>query len=66
MQTLTTSYEPAGSDIKSHPVKLRFISQTFPGIIDHAAALALITTPFILHLGSISPALSLSRSSAAF
>jgi len=56
MQTLTTSYERTRSDVESHPVKLRFISQTFHGIIDYAAALALITAPFILHLGSTSPA----------
>lgn len=50
------AYEQTRSDIELQPVKLRFISRTFHGIIDYAAALALIVAPFILHLGNNSPA----------
>ena len=37
-------------------MKLRFISQSFHGIIDYLAAIALITGPFILNLGDSAPA----------
>jgi hypothetical protein len=42
--------------ISDGTLKLRFITQTFHGVIDYAAGLALITAPFILHLGNTSPA----------
>jgi hypothetical protein len=48
--------EQSRSDIELQTVKLRFISRTFHGIIDYAAAVALIIAPFILHLGNNSPA----------
>ena len=37
-------------------MKLRFISPTAHGIIDYAAAIALVTAPFLLKLGSSNPA----------
>lgn len=37
-------------------MKLRFISPTNHGLVDYAAAVALITLPFLLKLGSSSPA----------
>lgn len=37
-------------------MKLRFISPTNHGLVDYAAAVALITAPFLLKLGSSSPA----------
>jgi hypothetical protein len=37
-------------------MKLRFISPTSHGIIDYAAAIALVTAPFLLGLGSSNPA----------
>ena len=36
-------------------MKLRFLSPTNHGIVDYAAAIALIITPFILKLGSSNP-----------
>ena len=37
-------------------MKLRFISPTTHGVIDYAAAIALVIAPFLLRLGSSSPA----------
>jgi hypothetical protein len=37
-------------------MKLRFISPANHGLVDYAAAVALITLPFLLKLGSSSPA----------
>lgn len=47
--------------IKQGQMKLRFISKSFHGVIDYVAAIALITSPYILKLGdSSSPATLLS------